>query len=47
MGEVEGRAMEGNAVTQRAYGNEEYDRELGSGGGKGESCCHVSHQLGE
>lgn len=31
-GEVEGRVEEGDAGTQRAYGNEECDREMGSGG---------------
>lgn len=31
-GEVEGRVVKGDAGTHRAYGNEEYDREMGSGG---------------
>lgn len=42
---VEGRVVKGDAGTREAYGNEEYDWEMGLGGGRGESCCHVSQHL--
>lgn len=32
MGEVEGRVVKGEPVTHRAYGNEKFDREMGSAG---------------
>lgn len=35
----------GHTGTREAYGNKEYDRETGSAGWRGESCCHVSQQL--